>query len=248
MNLTAIERKLLIAPRPTLEEARASWRERNGGRDRPLMSAPSANTKIARNAIRTWSLALSPVRHGVCPRSTPGCRAICLAFAGRNEMPIAESARERRSDFLAEEPGAFLVLWDWELSRIPAGCGVRANALSDIRWELCAPDIIRDHARRGVVFYDYTKFSPSDRFLADGLIDLTFSASERWSDSAIDAALEAGHRVAVVADENSRWWSHPLAIDGDVTDARFADERGALVMLRPKGRRAAADQTGFVRR
>lgn len=244
--LTKLETLLAGSDRIDIQAARAVWREINDGKNRPLLTEPDGNVKIARNAVPTWSLNLQPTLHGSCPRSTAGCRAGCLRFAGRNGLDLATAARVRRSDFMVANPGAFLTLLSWEIDKIPTGHGLRLNALSDIRWELVAVDIVTNAAARGVVLYDYTKWPPAKRATAAGLIDLTYSASERMTDADITDLLNGGHRVAVVASLESRWWNHASAIDGDATDQRWSDPAGTLVVLKPKGK-AKKDRTGFVR-
>jgi hypothetical protein len=106
-----------------------------------------------------------------------------------------------------------------------------------------------------VTFYDYSK-SPY-RFRRDRRDQLpnrhlTFSASERPESRHVAAqALVNGHGVAAIVDRmpktGGEWaslraqvtggeGSRPVTgIDGDETDARFLDGRGALVALSVKG-------------
>lgn len=115
-----------------------------------------------------------------------------------------------------------------------------------------------------VQFYDYTK-SPR-RMLAfvrgklPANYHLTFSRSECNEPAALDT-LSLGGNVAVVFDTKrgaalpATWHGYPV-IDGDGSDARFADggapqgqasigRTGVVVGLRAKGR-ARSDRGGFV--
>tara|TARA_R110000823_G_C15867385_1_gene493815 strand:- start:819 stop:1139 length:321 start_codon:yes stop_codon:yes gene_type:complete len=101
----------------------------------------------------------------------------------------------------------------------------------------------------GLRFYDYTK--RTGRVLPANY-HLTMSANERHADEDLAALADMyGSNVAVVFDTRR---GHALpatyagvpVVDGDVTDSRWADERGVIVGLRAKGS-AIGDRSGFVR-
>lgn len=245
--LTRLERAIRDAAPVGLREAKGRWAERCGvDHYRPILSAPAANAKLGKNERPTWSLFLRPAYRGTCPRSTPGCRGLCLGHsAGRNVMGSVQGAQTRRTDFLVEDPGAFVACLRWECARIRSGSALRLNGTADIRWELILPDLIDSVRARDVVPYDYTKWPPA--FRGSG-IELTYSASERWSDVDI-VEMARSYRVAVAAAE-----SWPVlgtvdvpVIDGDVSDERWLDGPG-IIALAPKGALAKADRSGFVRR
>lgn len=120
----------------------------------------------------------------------------------------------------------------------------RLNGTSDLRWELFGVE------RKGkqfanvfeafpeAQFYDYTKI-PNRRGLPSNY-HLTFSLSESNDAHAIQA-IRNGLSVAVPVWATKgealpdTWGGYP-AVDGDLTDVRFRDPRGAVVLLRAKGR------------
>lgn len=147
---------------------------------------------------------------------------------------------------------------------------VRLNATSDIPWER-VPFAVNGYnygnimaAFPRVQFYDYTKIPK--RAMQAARRDatwprnyhLTYSLSEA-EDSALNAygVLANGGNVAIVY-RTAAMCSEAIrtgircngamfpAVNGDLTDARFKDRRGAFVTLYAKGR-AKRDQSGFVR-
>jgi len=98
----------------------------------------------------------------ICPDSTPGCRAACLASAGRGSFPVVRSARKARTDLFVNDRPTFLEMLHTELSaheRRSARQGlrpaVRLNVLSDIPWEEIDPTLFSHHPN--IQFYDYSK-------------------------------------------------------------------------------------------
>ena len=134
---------------------------------------------------------------------------------------------------------------------------VRMNGSSDIAWESikCERDGVKHPnlmaAFPHIQFVDYTKkASRFDRALPANY-HLTFSRSE-INESDCVRLLERGVNVAVVFERKPLSWRGHVCIDGDEHDLRHLDahaENGAagyVVALTPKGRRAKADQSGFV--
>jgi len=86
-----------------------------------------------------------------------------------------------------------------------------------------------------VTFYDYTKVPNRALFHAgDPSYRITFSYSGRNADDAL-RVLAAGGNVAVVFATPRKgalpttWWGAPV-IDGDVTDLRFLDPTGGMIV------------------
>jgi hypothetical protein len=237
-------------------EARKIWREfrvsegfADGG---PLLG--TGNAKANKNALPTYTLSLFPVYMGVCPFSTPECRATCLQDTGRGGEPRVTAGRKLRNRFLAAHLDAFASLVKAELIaavRKHGAVACRLNTLSDVPWELVAPWLL-DIA--GVTFYDYTK---NWSRVSMPNYSLTHSASERTSPADIVAKVATGATVAVVFETKYRSGAavqHPLpetyygapVIDGDKTDERFNDT-GVVVGLRAKGKAAQLPVGGFVK-
>ena len=214
--------------------------------ERGIMADDFAALREAYGLDGPWNL---------CPMASDGCAAACLRFSGQSGMPAAQFAQGVRTLFMLHDPQSFLWLIGFELGRLSAkhgGVAVRLNTVSDIRWELVmgaqmkvATDMFK------VTFYDYTKWSAEQRpELAD--YDLTRSASERHSVADIVDLVQRGERVAVPffagKDEAfpSTWQGVPV-IDGDTSDYRPADRKGAVLALRVKGHKGKRDDSGFIR-
>lgn len=249
-----------------------------------IWTAPEASAKLAKGLSHAVSAAvhyLAPHRSAglgvsLCPWSTPGCRRGCLYTAGRagiirsgersNAILRARIRRSRafwdaRADYIARMiHGAKLHV----RSALAAGMvpALRPNGTSDLPWESLAPALFD----LGCTVYDYTKSKARALACAAGRMPpsyhLTYSASEEDTEADILAMLRAGVGVAIVYDAPAHLlvthrgtaFGH-RAIDGDESDARFADRErfgiakgeGYVIALRAKAR-ARADRSGFVRR
>lgn len=240
----------------------------------PLLTTANPKTdKGTKYGYLTAILHLSPERGSgignVCASATPGCVAACLNTAGRGGIGLTtkgdnaiQRARRERTREWFENRSAFLDVLSHEIDLhvrralrarlIPC---VRLNGTSDIRWEsvrtASGETILERFA--GIQFYDYTKHA-NRRGIPDNY-HLTYSLaeSERNRRGAL-VALEQGISVAVVlrgAGDSQHpkpfpaTWRGRTLVDGDTSDLRFRDPRGAYIGLRAKGR-AKYDRTGFV--
>lgn len=186
----------------------------------------------------------------VCPKASDGCKASCLgAYAGRVAFfSSVMRARVRKARLYFDDRSAFAEALRGDIKRHVARASrrgmkpaIRINGSSDL------PQLARKMAQEfpEVQFYDYTKIpKPWLRELPN--YRLTFSRSEDNEQDAL-AALEHGVNVAVVfSGELPKRWKGYLVIDGDEHDLRFLDERGVVVGLKPKGKMAKRDNSGFV--
>jgi hypothetical protein len=207
------------------------------------------------------TVAATLARVSVCPRSTAGCRKGCvITTAGHAAIDAAAMARAgrpwwqgncargrlARTLLLVLDPAAALRLMVDGIERL--GAVGRANGIprrwrlavaDDIRYETVAPGILTACRAGNVRPYAYTKFRPADRPQPRGAA-FTYSASERWTVAEILAAVDAGHRVAVVFDvkrgrELPPTWCGRTVVDGDATDDQHAHPAGVIVALRAKG-------------
>ncbi len=221
-----------------------------------MLSKDSDNMKLGKSAKAGYpslGLALAPHKRSgefnVCRYATPVCSASCVAEAGTGFYPKIQKARELKTRFLAHDPAAFVTIVADEIDTHVRKFGkvaVRLNTFSDLPWETLVPDLF---ARWGdkVTFYDYTKWPAAARPEQAGY-DLTRSATERTTNAEIVKMVRDGERVAVVLNIKKKdmvpTFEGVPAIDGDKTDARFAEPKGVVVVLRPKGR---ARTFGFYR-
>lgn len=152
------------------------------------------------------------------------------------------------------------------------GC-IRLNGTSDLPWWNWL-DMTKLAADTGLQFYDYTK-RPIPPIKLPGY-HLTFSISElessfktaefKYLDKGYGAAIvvaskdmtSSKHAMGLKAEkvvENlvslgrfpGYYREHPV-INGDVSDLRFEDKPGSIVLLKAKGYQALTDTSGFVHR
>jgi hypothetical protein len=134
----------------------------------------------------------------------------------------------------------------------------RLNATSDIAWHrvpVIGPDG-RPAANimalfPAAVFYDYTKVAKRFSERLPPNYSLTFSLADGNTAAARDVLAMGGNVAAVFRDKPTveraiaaGLFGFPV-VNGDETDLRFLDQRGAVVALYAKGP-AKADQSGFV--
>lgn len=192
------------------------------------------------------------------------CEKPCLFGAGRGAMSNVMLSRLRKTLYFNQFRDEFMAQISREIAKESAKAKrkgykliVRLNGTSDIRWEnialplINAPTIFDLHA--GVQFYDYTKLANRRNIPAN--YDLTFSYSGVPAYAPYVAkAVANGERIAVVFRSRSivetmlangeTFLGLPL-VDGDDTDIRHLDPKGAIVALYAKGK-AKRDQSGFV--
>lgn len=240
---------------PSLFDARRDYAEaraRNGFKALvgELLTDETGNEKLAKgDGVRLFMLALAPHTTSsignLCPFSTPSCRDSCVAFSGNGGFPAVLRARRARVEFLVSNPASFLrVLVDiLDKAVAKSDIAVRLNGFSDIRWERVLPDWF--WARYSdVKFYDYTKHSMASRPKLPKNYSLTYSVTEKSTNSEILKAKSAGRSIAVVVPVRggklrTTGVLRPLPftgmIDGDINDRRFNDPAGSVVALRMKG-------------
>jgi hypothetical protein len=194
---------------------------------------------------------------------TAGCEKACLFTAGRGAMNSVMLSRLRKTLYFNQYRDLFMNQLHNELIRERAKAKrkgykliVRLNGTSDIRWENepighAYANIMQ--ALPDIQFYDYTKIANRKNVPAN--YDLTFSYSG-VPDYApyVAKAVANGDRIAVVFRDraivnamlaNGDTFLGLPVVDGDNTDIRHLDPKGAVVALYAKGK-ARKDQSGFV--
>lgn len=193
----------------------------------------------------------------LCPNASAGCIALCLGEHSGNAAlyPAVMQSRIRKARYFMTDRKAFLAEMAQHIAaarRSAAKAGlklcIRLNGATDLAWEGIAPHIFADNPT--VQFVDYTKSPTRALAHARGQLPrnyhLTFSRSETNEAQCLEV-LAAGGNVAVVSSQPmpQTYLGAPV-IDGDKSDLRHLDPRGAVVWLSPKGRKAKRDQSGFV--
>lgn len=221
------------------------------------------------NAINYMAPADTAGVGNLCPHASAGCKALCLGwFSGQADMvkdgQLNDARRSRiaKAKLFMSDRKAFIDemwkgLWRAKTKSVREGLKlcVRLNGATDIAWEKLEPQLFS--ANPDIQFVDYTKNLKRMLAFCEGKMPsnyhLTFSRSET-NEADCWQVLLAGGNVAVVMSEEFKadrlQWAiykgRPI-IDGDLSDLRHLDPNfGIWVALSPKGRKAAADTSGFV--
>ena len=213
----------------------------------------------------TLILYLAPARSSgfnVCPFATGHCIRACLAESGRAllEARAGKSAirasRIYKTRFFHLNPKGFNRLLFAEIeSAIKRAekrgqrLAIRLNGTSDIspeRFTVGGQNVLERFSN--VTFYDYTK-APERLALAERYANYSVTLSytgEGLNPAMCENALQAGGTVAVVFNGRAlpaTWKGYPV-VDGDKSDLRFLDPKGAVVGLRFKRVARAVELSG----
>lgn len=223
--------------------------------------------KGERYGVKTAILYLTPADQSgaqLCPMAELArCKAPCLFTAGRGAMSNVMLSRLRKTLYFLQHRELFMAQLAKEISAYEAQAQrqgfklvVRLNGTSDIRWEnIPVPGDWANIMRifPAVQFYDYTKIANRRDIPAN--YDLTFSYSGAPEFAPfVDRAVANGERIAVVFRNraivdamlaNGQTFLGLPVVDGDDSDIRHLDPRGAVVALYAKGK-ARQDTSGFV--
>ena len=194
--------------------------------------------------------------------SIAGCEKPCLFTAGRGAMSNVMLSRLRKTLYFNQFRDLFMAQLAREVAREKAKAKrrgykliIRPNGTSDIRFERIPvagfDNIMAMHS--DVQWYDYTKLHNRKNVPAN--YDLTFSYSGVAEYKPYVAkAVAKGDRIAVVFRNraivekmlaNGETFLGLPVVDGDDTDIRHLDPKGAVVALYAKGK-ARRDTSGFV--
>jgi hypothetical protein len=200
----------------------------------------------------------------LCPMAKlAGCEKACLFTAGRGAMSNVMLSRLRKTLYFNQYREQFMHQLHNELIRERLRAErkgykliVRLNGTSDIRWENVALGYAYKNIMQAlpdIQFYDYSKIA--NRRNIPSNYDLTFSYSGVPAYQPFVAkAVANGERIAVVFRNraiveqmlaNGETFLGLTVVDGDNTDIRHLDPKGAVVALYAKGK-ARNDQSGFV--
>lgn len=216
--------------------------------------------------IKTAILYLMPANGSgvqLCPMAaTAQCERACLFTAGRGAMSNVMLSRLRKTLFFNQYRELFMLQLVKEIAALRTKAKrngfkliVRPNGTSDIRWENIpvngAENIMALFP--DIQFYDYTKLANRKNVPAN--YDLTFSYSGVPAyQSQVSKAIASRERIAVVFRNratvdamlaNGESFMGLPIVDGDDSDIRHLDPKGAIVALYAKGK-ARNDQSGFV--
>lgn len=200
----------------------------------------------------------------LCPMAKiAGCEKACLFTAGRGAMSSVMLSRLRKTLYFNQYRDQFMHQLHNELIRERLRAErkgykliVRLNGTSDIRWENVALGYAYKNIMQAlpdIQFYDYSKIANRRNIPAN--YDLTFSYSGVSEYLPfVQKAVANGERIAVVFRNraivdamlaNGESFLGLPVVDGDNTDIRHLDPKGAVVALYAKGK-ARNDKSGFV--
>lgn len=205
--------------------------------------------------------------HNACVHASPLCTAGCLNTAGRGRFDPTQHARLARTLVRVFDEDAMyslnVHLLDKALIKYEQRVVRRFNVVSDEPWELLLGDEYWEHFSN-VQHYDYTADSLRAEMWRDGFTKkgkrfpanyhLTLSAKEHHGLEWIYGFVGLGVNVAVVCDipvnqpKPLTWFGLP-AVNGDVSDERWLDPEGVVVLLSAKGqaRKQAVGWDKFVK-
>lgn len=236
-----------------------------------LLTIGDAKTsKGEKLGYKTAILYMSPYKQNergknLCPNASPGCAAACLFTAGRGKFSNVKQARINKSNYFLNNRTEFILQLFDEINFLGKKWGnklvIRLNGTTDIPYENIT---VKDNKNifelfPNLQFYDYTK--DFKRVVRNDLPNyhLTFSMAETAANKLQSYdLLRSGYNVAAVF--NKDLYNNVLnknvttlqgkdckvnLVDGDISDLRFLDKKGSLIMLKAKGD-ANKDKTGFV--
>ena len=192
----------------------------------------------------------------VCKFASKGCKEACLFSAGRGKFNSVKKARIAKTEFFRDNLEGFKTSLVWSIDKVIRKASklglkpcIRLNGTSDISWEEIE---IKDGKNifelyPNIQFYDYTPNFTRIKALTGHWSNyhLTFSRKEsRANNVQAEKLLSIGVNVAAVYSDIDKAVSKG-AINGDLHDLRFLDERGKIVALKAKGE-AKKDKSGFV--
>ena len=247
-----------------LKEARAEWRNyriKNGFTSyADLLTYPDAQHKLKKSKIYTAGLTIQHANvSGLETCAWRGhCTSVCVLDNGNGRYPMVQKARNVKTNFLNDHPGAFMTILGSEiakLSLIHEKVLIRLNTNSDLRWHKILPSVADGvDELRNVCFYDYTK-NPAV-LSTDGMVGkkyrMVYSVNEKSNMSKVVEFVRRGGTAAIVTDRKKKqqtledYMGLPV-IDGDLSDDRY-NEKGVWVDLAAKGKARAMADLGFVQK
>ena len=213
-----------------------------------LLTKGEASPKLAKDQrymTRILYLASAVYKKELCPNAGLCMEHCLIVHAGRGAIGgydnIVQRARKARSDWYLSSPVEFKAQLVREIqlavkASVKAGIplAIRLNGGSDLDWS----DIYAQFPE--IQFWEYTK-RPELAVLIDTLpnVHVTYSHNERTTSRILGLILDVGINVAMVFNVKKGQSLPPVVgsvpvIDGDLSDLRFLDERGAIVGLRLK--------------
>ena len=179
----------------------------------------------------------------LCGKET-SCLKTCLVFSGKGNLLMQKKmieqgvitpvlgARAKRTWLYLNDTEFFFNLLDIELEKakltasvLGKKLAVRLNVFSDVDWS----QTIVSH--KDIQFYDYTKHWDRKSFKN---YSITYSFSEKITDSQAIKTLKSGDNVAMVFHALPETWKGFKVVDGDVDDSRYSDLKGVVVGLKLK--------------
>jgi hypothetical protein len=217
-----------------------------------LLTPPNGNTKLSKSFVPTYGLSLAPhimSGYNVCPKATKECSDSCLGkISGRSKFTTVQKSRIKKTQLLMQDPKIFFYnllheLWLCHRKHGENNWAFRSNVISDINWSKLSPFIYTFTDKN----YDYTKILDVYKNKLDDL-HITFSYSGHNSNDCFYVLNNGGNVSVVCANKNYAlklgYFVFPddpsktkyAVVDGDISDERWLDPAGTVVLLKPKGK------------
>lgn len=172
------------------------------------------------------------------------CKYSCIAFAGKGNLlqykrifegglPQPLISKCKRTKLFLEDRKLFDEMMELEITRYAMLAKVngsqvafRLNVTSDVDWTY----IISSHPN--IQFYDYSKVFNRKNIPSN--YHVTYSASEKTSESQIRKLIAQGKNVAMVFRKVPTSWNGIPVVSGDDTDNRYDNASGIIIGLKYK--------------
>lgn len=209
-----------------------------------LLSVESDAKTVKSTELATLTGILYLAPHNICGFNVCAfavtCIKDCLMHAGRGRFGDVTRARIIKTLAYFLDPETFKANIEKDIISLKKAAAkrglrpsVRLNGTSDLPVHRIYGEIMGRHP--DVQFYDYTKVPITASRMSIPNYHTTFSYDGQNLDRAM-AALSVGVNVAVVFyKELPLMWNGYPVIDGDKSDARFADQSPCIVGLLAKG-------------
>ena len=192
--------------------------------------------------FRLAGLSLAP-SDWACPASRAAdCQRSCLMSAGRGRFKGVKTARERKRDWLKNDPTSFLTKLRKELNNFSQLCMrtkklpiVRLNVISDIVWEHSKYSIPQEFP--DIMFYDYTKLAARlGKTPSNYRLMFSYSGATAYQNQVLQAIKTNVPMSVVFRGEMPATFMGRPVIDGDISDLDNLFAGPVIVGLRAKGK------------
>lgn len=225
---------------PTQKQKRKRWKilSSNTKVDKDMPGYIGASLRLTADALY-----IDGKRVVTCPKSSQGCRSVCLTTSGHGGIndAVHNAAYQRTYAFHKDRDFFFsklhheLVLAKKRATKLGKKLAVRLNSMSDLPIHFLFNQWLDKEGLSVDVdtWYDYTAVPKYIQANKD--VHYTFSVKENNRADVMKALAEGVNLAVVVRDKSYDNNYGYNIVDGDITDARFLDPANSIVLLQSKG-------------